>query len=120
MLTSVGAKMLSRNWRFALFGAAMMLSVTGADAAHAALVESTSCLDTWDAFSCVTLDARAGNPFIRRVPQPSDEAELARAKARDKKWLARCRPVIAQDRYGVARYHYAEPGCEFGVGEDEP
>ena len=46
------------------------------------------------------------------------EAEKARLATRDHKWLARCRPVIERDRYGVARYHYAAPGCEFGVGTD--
>ena len=46
------------------------------------------------------------------------EAEKARLATRDHKWLARCRPVIERDRYGVARYYYAAPGCEFGVGTD--
>jgi hypothetical protein len=44
----------------------------------------------------------------RRYPSP------ARAGA-DHKWEERCRPTIAQDRYGVPRYQYAAPGCEFGI-----
>jgi hypothetical protein len=51
------------------------------------------------------------------VPPPEDEAEKERAMARDRRWMERCRPIIAQDRYGVPRYHYAAPGCEFGVIE---
>jgi len=27
---------------------------------------------------------------------------------------ARCRPSVRQDNFGVARYVYAIPGCEFG------
>jgi hypothetical protein len=52
------------------------------------------------------------------VPEPLDEAEKARVMARDRRWRARCRPVVENDRFGVARYHYSAPGCEFGVGED--
>jgi len=56
-----------------------------------------------------------GDPFIRKVPQPRDAAERARAKDEDRRWVERCRPTIHPDRYGVPRYHYARPGCEFGV-----
>lgn len=42
---------------------------------------------------------------------PVDEEELAA-------WEERCKPVIKKDRYGVRRYSYAKPGCEFGAGED--
>jgi hypothetical protein len=51
------------------------------------------------------------------VPQSENEAEKERATARDRKWIDRCHPTIAQDRYGVPRYHYAALGCEFGVIE---
>ena len=45
----------------------------------------------------------------RRDPQ--EEAESAE---RERQWEARCRPVVKQDQYGVSRYQYAAPGCEFG------
>jgi hypothetical protein len=51
------------------------------------------------------------------VPQPVTEADKERATARDHRWIDRCHPTIAQDRYGVPRYHYTAAGCEFGVIE---
>ena len=61
-----------------------------------------------------------GDPYVRTVPGPHSAEEQARYDARDRKWVEHCRPVIRQDRYGVARYHYAAPGCEFGVFGDSP
>ena len=62
-------------------------------------------------------DANGGIPRIIEVPAPQGE-RASEADARERKWLARCRPVIRQDRYGVGRYAYARPGCEFGKSED--
>jgi hypothetical protein len=62
-------------------------------------------------------DANGGIPRIIEVPAPQGERAIE-ADARERKWLARCRPVIKQDRYGVGRYAYARPGCEFGKSED--
>lgn len=50
---------------------------------------------------------------IYKVEEPRGE-ELDAALERDRKWLARCKPVIRQDAYGVGRYYYAASGCEFG------
>ncbi len=75
------------------------------------------CVGGGGAVNCVVRWGEAGNPYVRTVPQPADEAERARAAARDRKWEERCRPTIAQDRYGVPRYHYSAPGCEFGIIE---
>lgn len=36
--------------------------------------------------------------------------------ARDANWVARCKPTIKADRYGVSRYSYAAKGCEWGYG----
>jgi hypothetical protein len=49
----------------------------------------------------------------RRTPE-----EEAAAAERERKWTAHCRPVIKQDDYGVPRYQYAAPGCEFGKFPD--
>jgi hypothetical protein len=54
------------------------------------------------------------NPHIICVPPPVDAEALALAEARDRRWLARCRPRIRHDEYGVERYVYAARGCEFG------
>ena len=60
-------------------------------------------------------------PHVRHVRgydgQYSEEAvERARKEslARDRKWLAFCKPVVVKDRYGAERYVYDKPGCEFG------
>ena len=67
------------------------------------------------AVNCVIRWGEAGDPYVRLVPAPIDEVEKQHAAERDKRWEQRCRPVIAQDRFGVPRYQYAAPGCEFGV-----
>jgi hypothetical protein len=33
----------------------------------------------------------------------------------EQRWLIGCKPVVAPDKYGVQRYHYAAEGCEFGI-----
>jgi len=87
-------------------------------AADTAGLSDTSCVGGWTTFNCVTRWGPLSNPYVRLVPQPIEQMEKERALARDRKWLARCRPVVEHDRYGVARYRYAAPGCEFGIDED--
>lgn len=81
-------------------------------------ISDTSCVGGFTTFNCVTRWGPLGDPYIRPIPGPVDEREKARLEARDRKWLARCNPIVERDRYGVGRLHYAAPGCEFGVGED--
>jgi hypothetical protein len=81
-------------------------------------VSNTSCVGGFTTFNCVTRWGPAGDPYVRVVPRPVDEAEKARLVARDRKWLKRCNPIVERDRYGVGRLRYAAPGCEFGVSED--
>lgn len=75
------------------------------------------CVGGGGAFNCVVRIGPAGDPYVRTIPQPQTDADRERTEARDRKWIDRCRPTIAQDRYGVPRYHYAALGCEFGVIE---
>jgi hypothetical protein len=82
---------------------------------HAGDIETTSCVESYGAFSCITVWRRAANPYIRTVSAPANAQEEAEVAERDRLWVARCRPIIKQDRYGVSRYHYAASGCEFGV-----
>jgi hypothetical protein len=65
--------------------------------------------------SCVAA-FRSGfsNPHVINVPAPQSADEIAAAEERDRRWVARCRPVIVHDGYGMPRYNYAVPGCEFG------
>ena len=88
-----------------------------AGSAQAQELHVGGCIGGWTTFNCVGRWSRAGDPYVRDVPHPSDPADQARAAERDKRWVDRCRPTITQDRYGVARYHYAQPGCEFGIGD---
>ena len=99
------------------FALAVSMSIMTLRPAQAQQVESGGCVGARYSFNCVDRWGPAGDPFVRSVPQPSDKADKERAAARERRWVDRCRPAIAQDRYGVARYHYAMPGCEFGVGE---
>jgi hypothetical protein len=66
---------------------------------------------------CVEIRRELVNPYVIPVPPPKTEKELAEAAERERLWEARCRPVIRQDQYGVRRYHYAAPGCEYGKYE---
>jgi hypothetical protein len=76
---------------------------------------------TWNCFgsrysrSCVGIfrDGR-NNPHVIKVPGPTSPEETAAAEARDRRWSERCSPVISQDRYGMPRYTYRAPGCEYG------
>lgn len=95
-------------------GAAVACSVVASTSARADGLVVGGCLRSWTSLNCVARWGQAGDPYVRIVPH--DEADEARASARDHKWMSHCRPVIEQDHYGVARYHYAAPGCEFGVG----
>jgi hypothetical protein len=69
-----------------------------------------TCTLQWGASS-------GGLPQIIYVPD-RDKRDTEEAVHRDKRWLARCNPVIRQDRYGVERYSYSASGCEFGKSED--
>jgi hypothetical protein len=98
--------------------AAFLLAMWGLlSPAQAQEMQTGGCIGGWFTFNCVTRWGTYGDPYVRDVPQPSDAAGKARAIERDKHWVDRCRPYISQDRYGVGRYHYAQPGCEFGVGD---
>lgn len=103
-------------------GAALALSTlfwcAGLAAAQAQVVGSGGCVGTGHSINCAFRWGPAGDPYVRHVPRPMDAAAIARANKREHRWVERCRPIIAPDRYGVWRYHYAMPGCEFGVGED--
>jgi hypothetical protein len=97
--------------------AASTLSAITLTAADADTVGVGGCVGVKGSVNCVVRVGPAGDPYIRTVPQPENEADKERAAARDRKWIERCHPTIAQDRYGVPRYHYVAAGCEFGVIE---
>ncbi len=84
-------------------------------AAHADGMAAGGCLGDELSLNCVVRWGEARDPYIRTVPQAADDTERNQAAERDRRWQARCKPTIAQDRYGVPRYRYAAPGCAFGV-----
>jgi hypothetical protein len=102
----------------AALAASVVFWCAGLASAHAQVVISGGCLGSRYSINCTTHWAPAGDPYVRLVPQPLGVAAIARAKARERRWVDRCRPTLAPDRYGVSRYRYVLPGCEFGVGED--
>jgi hypothetical protein len=106
-----GGRTLLTSRQAVRIGAALAIAVITFTAARAddTLIVG-GCTGTRGAANCVLRIGPAGNPYIRTVPQPQDAADKEQAAARDRKWIERCRPVIEQDRYGVAR-------CEFGVIE---
>jgi hypothetical protein len=118
VFTSRGVRAPLASWLAAPIGAAIILSVTSLTSAQAADVEVSSCVGGWKNYNCVTRWGPAGDPYVRQVPELVDEAEKQRRETGERKWLARCRPVVTHDRLGVARYRYSAPGCEFGVSED--
>jgi len=107
----------SASWSFAHFGATLVLSVVALTQAHAGVAD-LSCVRGARSFNCAAQWATSGDPYVRAVPEVFGEAQKAQAAAREQKWIKRCQPVVARDGYGVARYHYSAPGCEFGVGAD--
>jgi len=118
VLTSHGARAPFASRLAAPIGAAIILSVMSLTSAQADDISVSSCVGGRKDFSCVTRWGEAGDTYVRQVPEPIDEAKKLRREAGDRKWLARCHPVVAHDRLGVARYRYYAPGCEFGVTED--
>jgi hypothetical protein len=94
---------------FALLALSMMSAPARSEG-----VGTFSCTGGRYTRSCVSTFRRGRvHPHMIRAPAPIDE-ELAAAEARDRRWLQRCGPVARQDRYGMPRYSYGAPGCEFG------
>ena len=111
------AKALFLSSSAAYVVAASALTIVTPTTANADWVKIDSCVGGWGSFSCIRREGPAGDPYVRTVPQPDNETDKERAAARDRRWIERCHPTIAQDRYGVPRYRYAAAGCEFGVIE---
>jgi hypothetical protein len=99
-------------------GAAVIVSALMLASVQAAEVGGFSCVGGAGSVNCIGQWGPGGDPNVRVVPRSYSDDERAEARARDRKWVAQCQPVIDRDRYGVARYHYAARGCEYGIGAD--
>lgn len=103
--------------RFAVAAAALLVFASAAVEANAGGIVSSGCVGRYGAFNCVTTWRDDGE--ARQGPRAPVDPKLAEEAAeRERKWVSRCKPVIKQDAYGVRRYHYSAPGCEFGKAED--
>ena len=106
--------MSKRSLTTAIGGLAASIMLFMPGPAQADAIRSTSCVGTFWSQSCVTRwRDNVGDPHIIQVPPLSDQ-EIAASKERDRLWQARCQPELRPDRYGVPRYVYSRPGCEFG------
>jgi hypothetical protein len=116
VLTLRCARVISWSARIGAAAAVSVLSFNGLrpSMAHAGGLEVDSCVGSRYSVTCVTRWGGYGDPYIRLV-SPETDAEKSLQADRDRKWQEHCRPVVYQDRYGVPRYEYAAPGCEFGV-----
>ena len=116
MLTLRCARVISWSARIAAVAAVVVLSSSGfgPSMARAGGIEVDSCVGSRYSITCVSRWGGYGDPYIRQVA-PATEAEKALQADRNRKWQQRCQPLVYQDRYGVPRYEYAAPGCEFGV-----
>ena len=90
--------------------------VLASGTARADGIRSTTCISSSGALFCTTQWRRTGGGQL--LPWQVDPRETAATTERERKWLARCRPVARTDQYGVSRYSYAAAGCEFGKIED--
>jgi hypothetical protein len=115
MLTGMFSAMPSRH----IMGSIVALTLLGMsvplEPASASDIDVTNCIRSSGEFSCVERWDSTGDPSTRRLPDPQEEAESAE---RERQWAARCHPVVKQDQYGVGRYQYSAPGCEFGRFQD--
>ncbi len=99
----------------AVFALTLFVGVASASAQE---VESFGCIGSRFTINCTSRIGPAGDPFVRVVPAPANDAAAKRSLERERRWVDRCRPTLVPDGYGVSRYTYASPGCEFGVGEN--
>jgi hypothetical protein len=79
---------------------------------------SSSCVGYWGMGNCAAVKRHfVRDTHLRQVRGFDTEDEAKESVLRDRKWMSFCKPVVLTDRYGVSRYSYAQPGCEFGRSE---
>lgn len=116
-LSGAGTALTARRGACAATALAAIILALTWTAARAEGAASGGCIGGGRTLNCVVRWGDPTNPYIKTVPPAADDAERAHAAERERKWERRCQPTIQQDRFGVARYQYAAPGCEFGVIE---
>lgn len=111
---------LTRRRRQALLASVALALLTASVGSMPAGAQATSktCFMTEGMYSCAWHSGSGGVPGIISLNTARTERDAAESAERDRLWLARCRPQARVDQYGVRRYRYAAPGCEFGRYED--
>ncbi len=104
---------MSRIGAIAVAGA--MFSLAGVPVAEANS-GVLNCSGGRSSFNCALLygGGEEGLGRVIEIPAARSDEQRARMDERDRKWRAHCQPSLHYDRYGVARYSYKAPGCEFG------
>jgi hypothetical protein len=86
--------------------------------AHAAVLALPTSNSGWSACGYGVCQWGEGSvpifPRIIQVPQPTSPAEIDARDQRIKLWEVECDVKYVRDRYGVMRYIYSTPGCEYG------
>ena len=119
MLTRIlSAAFGSRPLASGIAALALLGAPVGFAPARADGTGSVSCVGSYGSVSCSGFWGPSVDTHIRRYSPPKDEQLEKEAAARERRWVARCRPVLKEDHYGVSRYQYAAPGCEFGRTQD--
>jgi hypothetical protein len=112
--------------RSAAAGLLVLALASSGSIAKADWTITSSCVGPWGMRNCVVTQRDfQRDPYVRHVrgdegyrdAPEAVERDRQESIARDRKWLAFCKPVLAKDQYGVERYLYAKPGCEFGRAE---
>jgi hypothetical protein len=106
---------LHRRARWGLPALSLFMTTAWLVPAHADGSITSVCARTAAASTCTTIwrTGRGGSAGLA-LWTPRAEREAAAANERERLWLARCRPTLEYDQYGVGRYRYAASGCEFG------
>lgn len=108
--------MATRMVRHALAASCLIITISSAPAS-ADGIRSSSCVFTAGMSNCVSYWRRGGGGG-QYLPWQVDVKQTAASEERERKWLARCRPVATEDSLGISRYRYAAKGCEFGKVDD--
>lgn len=110
--------MLSIVFRHGALAGGLALALVASHSTANAWTDTGSCVGGWATSNCVFNEQEfPRDPHVRSVRRVESEEEQQQSAARDRKWLAFCKPAIVVDQYGVSRNRYAHPGCEFGRSE---
>ena len=102
----------------AFIGVAALVAALLVRPAHAGVLALPGSNSGWSVCNgygvCQWGEGALPNAHIIHVPQPTSQADIEAQEKRIKQWEAECDVKYVRDRYGVMRYTYNAPGCEYG------